>query len=196
MIFENKYWVFKNLLPINFCDDVIAYGNSLKQKQAEVFGNLKGEDLNKIRQSNVVWMEDCWIFRHLKPFIEIANKNAGWNFQIDGTEQMQFTKYKLNGHYDWHVDTGSVPYNDVTNQKTFGKIRKISLTCSLADGLNYKGGTFQLKGPENDQIIEVDELRKKGSVVLFPSYLRHRVAPVTSGERYSLVCWVLGRPFV
>ena len=48
---------------------------------------------------------------------------------------------------------------------------------------------------------EVKHLRKakeilpKGSIIVFPSFVWHRVKPVTSGTRYSLVVWHLGRPF-
>jgi predicted 2-oxoglutarate/Fe(II)-dependent dioxygenase YbiX len=36
----------------------------------------------------------------------------------------------------------------------------------------------------------------KGTVTVFPSFVWHRVKPVTSGTRYSLVNWHQGRPFV
>lgn len=35
----------------------------------------------------------------------------------------------------------------------------------------------------------------RGSVIIFPSYVWHRVKPVTRGKRYSLVVWNLGHPF-
>jgi len=34
-----------------------------------------------------------------------------------------------------------------------------------------------------------------GSVIIFPSFVWHRVKPVTKGIRHSLVCWNLGYPF-
>jgi PKHD-type hydroxylase len=34
--------------------------------------------------------------------------------------------------------------------------------------------------------------RGKGNVVIFPSFLLHRVVPLTSGNRKSLVLWVGG----
>ena len=37
--------------------------------------------------------------------------------------------------------------------------------------------------------------RGKGVGVLFPSYMMHRVTPVTRGTRKSLVLWVGGSPF-
>jgi predicted 2-oxoglutarate/Fe(II)-dependent dioxygenase YbiX len=39
------------------------------------------------------------------------------------------------------------------------------------------------------------EILPKGSIVVFPSHVWHRVKPITSGERKSLVIWNLGKPF-
>ena len=44
----------------------------------------------------------------------------------------------------------------------------------------------------NDK-IEIKE--KKGTIIVFPSYLVHRVKPVVKGTRYSLVVWFCGEPF-
>ena len=35
----------------------------------------------------------------------------------------------------------------------------------------------------------------KGSIVVFPSFIWHRVKPITKGTRYSLVMWNCGYPF-
>ena len=39
------------------------------------------------------------------------------------------------------------------------------------------------------------EIRPQGSVIVFPSFVWHRVTPVTKGTRYSLVLWTCGQPF-
>jgi PKHD-type hydroxylase len=71
------------------------------------------------------------------------------------------------------------------------------MTVSLVDGSEYEGGDFQLdfRNEEENNPYTVKKVRKKGSVVIFPSFVWHRVTPVTSGQRYSLVCWTLGRPY-
>ena len=35
----------------------------------------------------------------------------------------------------------------------------------------------------------------KGTVICFPSFVWHRVKPVTKGTRYSMPTWYLGDPF-
>jgi len=160
-------------------------------------------NLKHKRSSDVVWLNDPWIYKEIQPYVHIANKNAGWNFQWDQSEACQFTKYKLNQHYDWHCDSWNRPYNKPNNPREHGKIRKISMTCQLTDGSEYKGGELEFDYRDYDpymrdtskHVVQVKEILPKGSIVLFPSFVWHRVKPVTSGTRYSLVVWNLGYPF-
>ena len=185
-------------LPNRFCDDVIKYclnkddtiariGEMDKASDEEVIKN------QHIRKSNLVWIDDQWIYNVIHPYIHEANKQAGWNFQCDWSEPCQFTKYNLNQYYDWHCDSG------IKEKK---KIRKISVTCQLNDPCEYEGGDleFDQRNYRPDQrdpdkhVFKCNNL-KKGSVVVFPSYMWHRVKPVTKGVRYSLVIWNLGKAF-
>ena len=207
MQLENYYWCFKGAIPPRICDDIIQYGNEQKEDLAVTQGysnnpndmtpNQKKE-LEKKRKSNIVWMAHPWIYRELHPLLTEANQNAGWNFQWDFSESCQFTKYKLNQYYDWHMDSGSQPYDNPKDFNTHGKIRKLSMTVSLVDGSEYEGGDFQVdfRNREENDPRTVKHVRPKGSVVIFPSFVWHRVTPVTSGQRYSLVCWSLGWPYV
>ena len=79
------------------------------------------------------------------------------------------------------------------NDPSNGKIRKLSVTVTLSDPKEYKGGEFQLTEldpRENRTYITIP--KKKNSIVVFHSNDWHRVKPVTEGVRYSLVGWVLG----
>lgn len=207
MNLKNYYWYFTNVLPHKFCNDIIRYGN-LKQDSLGVTGkylnkeldNESIKDLKKQRDSNVVWLAEKWIYRQILPYVRMANKNAGWNYDIDFAESCQFTKYKLNQHYDWHMDSGENPYRDHTFPEYNGKIRKLSVTCSLSDSSEYKGGEleFNFNHPDKtkkENIRQCKEILPKGSLVVFPSFVYHRVLPVTEGIRYSLVIWNLGNPF-
>ena len=150
------------------------------------------KQLEQKRKSNVVWMNPRWIYRELHPLVHEANKNAGWNFHWDWSESCQFTKYDGNKkqHYDWHTDAG-------TRINENGKIRKLSMTVALVDGSEYEGGDFEINmsTPDRENIHVIKEAKIKGSVTIFPSFVWHRVKPVTAGTRYSLVNWHQGRPF-
>ena len=72
------------------------------------------------------------------------------------------------------------------------------MTVALVDGSEYEGGDFEINmsSPDKEDVRVVKEAKIKGSVTIFPSFVWHRVKPVTAGTRYSLVNWHQGRPFV
>ena len=199
MELNNYYWCFQGALPHRICDDIVAYGKALKEETGVTFGydpdNMtpnQQKQLEQKRKSNVVWMNPRWIYRELHPLVHEANKNAGWNFHWDWSESCQFTKYDGNKkqHYDWHTDAG-------TRINENGKIRKLSMTVALVDGSEYEGGDFEINmsTPDRENIHVIKEAKIKGSVTIFPSFVWHRVKPVTAGTRYSLVLWSIGEPF-
>ena len=146
-------------------------------------------------------MSDRWIYKEIQPYVHNANANAGWNFQWDYSEACQFTKYEKGQFYDWHCDSWNRPYvRENSNASDHGKIRKLSVTVSLSDPKDYKGGElefdFRDKDPDKKpNIRKCTEILPKGSLVVFPSFVWHRVCPVKKGSRYSLVIWNLGWPF-
>ena len=209
MNLNNYYWYFKSAVPPKICDDIIKHGLSKSETMATIggYGNKKlskeeSQDLKLKRNSDIVWLSDPWIYRELHPYINKANKAAGWNFNWDYSEQIQFTKYKLNQYYDWHCDSWDKPY-DRPNTPEHGKIRKISMTCQLTDSSEYKGGELEFDfrnydppmRDESKHLRQAKEILSKGSIIVFPSFLWHRVKPVTKGVRYSLVMWSVGDTF-
>jgi PKHD-type hydroxylase len=211
MNLQNYYYFFQSALTPRFCDELIKYGISQQEQLALTGGQTnkvnKGENLNdediidlkKKRDSNIVWLSDRWIYKEIQPFIHQANRLAGWNFDWSFSESCQFTKYKLNQHYDWHCDSWEAPYANKDNPDTFGKIRKLSVTCSLSAPEDYEGGElefdFRNTDPDKQSVRKCAEIKPRGSIVVFPSHVWHRVKPVTKGTRYSLVIWNLGYPF-
>ena len=208
MNISNYYWHFPAALTPKFCDDVIAYANSQEEVMARTGGyedrKLKKKeikDLKRKRNSDLVWLNDTWIYKELHPYVHEANAKAGWNFDWERSEACQFTKYKHNQYYDWHCDSWPKPYNK-PGQPEHGKIRKLSVTCQLTDGSEYEGGELEFDFRQYSPHVrdEAKHLVKaqstsKGSIIVFPSFVWHRVKPVTKGVRYSLVMWNLGYPF-
>ena len=207
MNLANYYWYYPKAVPDHICDKIVKYGLQIKEQMAVTggYGDPKKmspkaiKDLKKKRDSNIVWISENWVYKELHPFIRQANVNAGWNFTWDWSESCQFTKYDKGQYYDWHCDSWEIPYNQ-PNTPSHGKIRKLSVTLSLSDEKDYKGGElefdFRNKDPDKKRNTMVcKEIRSKGSLVVFPSFVWHRVRPVTKGSRYSLVIWNLGWPF-
>ena len=208
MNISNYYWYFKSAVPSKICDDIIKYGLSQTETMARTggYGDKKLseqeiKDMKRRRNSDLVWLSEPWIYKELQPYIHIANKNAGWNFEWSRSEPCQFTKYKLNQYYDWHCDSWEKPYENKGPDN--GKIRKLSMTCQLTDGSEYEGGELEFDfrnyephmREEDKHLKKAKEVLPKGSIIVFPSFVWHRVKPVTKGTRYSLVMWNLGYPF-
>ena len=208
MLLPNYYWYFQSAIPERICDEIVRYGKQLQNKMA-LTGAFDGsekkmspqqiKDLKKKRNSDIVWIDSSWVYKEIHPYIHKANKSADWNFQWVWSEPCQFTKYEKGQFYDWHCDSFYKPYNE-PNSRRHGKIRKLSVTVSLSDPKDYKGGELEfdfrdLDPDKKPNIRRCTEILPKGSLVVFPGFVWHRVCPVKKGSRYSLVIWNLGLPF-
>ena len=88
MNLANYYWYFKSAIPERICDDIVRYGKSLQDRMGTTGGFEDPKKLNKKqikdlktkRDSNIVWMNDRWIYKEIQPYINSANENAGWIF--------------------------------------------------------------------------------------------------------------------
>ena len=206
---KDKFYFFENGLSHRFCDNVVKHGLSKKFKQAVIGGKSLEQTSKKelsfvkenIRNSNTNWTNEKWLYKELRPFINFANKEAGWNFQHDWIESLQFTKYKEGQFYTTHADTFDEPFKH-KNKNLNNKIRKLSITCQLSDPNDYEGGELvftipQLKdGKISHAEVTCKEFLPKGTIIVFPSFIWHRINKVTKGVRYSLVSWILGYPFI
>jgi len=201
MLLENYYFYFAGALTPWLCDQITRFGKS----QPEALGSVghidademqKNQDLQqtvkKSRDSYISWMSEPWVYGEIHPYINQANADAGWNFDWDFSEPAQFTKYKLNQYYHWHADADAKPI-ETDNVNLKGKIRKLSCTIQLSEPSDYEGGDLEFETPSGK--FTVHEIKPKGSICVFPSFVKHRITPVTSGIRHSLVMWNLGFPY-
>ena len=202
MKYQKNYYYFKSALSNVLCDKIIKDGMSNNQKLAGV-GHIdpktkfEFDEVKKKRDSNISWIADIWLKRLIEPYVKRANIKAGWNFDLTMSEDFQFTIYNQGQYYGWHTDTDGKLYH---NNEWDNLMRKLSVTISLSDPEDYEGGVleFDLRNTgeiNTSEIIKCKEILPKGSIVIFPSYIWHRVSPVTKGTRLSLVQWNLGPGF-
>ena len=179
-----------NLINTPLWDLIQEKLNSPNLKWEDATANEKQREKN-IRKSKIVWLRDKCLTEQLFYSVNLYNQQ-NWNYDLDGCDGIQYGTYSDGGFYDWHIDEESEIHN--INGKAL--IRKLSMTIWLNDPNEYEGGEFdiEVKGPFED--IRYNTLKlKKGSIVIFPSDMWHRVRPVTSGVRKSLVTWFRGPPF-
>ena len=89
MLINNYYWYFRSVIPSRVCDLIIKHGKETKEKELKALtGGLSHDqkltkkqikDLKKKRDSNIVWLDDEWIYKEIIPYVKTANVNAGWN---------------------------------------------------------------------------------------------------------------------
>jgi PKHD-type hydroxylase len=179
----NQPWVtWPAALSDDVCDRILALGRAEPLLPAGMT-SVRSAD---VRASRVAWLDDPWLYEVLFPYFQSANWSAQWLFHFQAIERLQFTAYGVGEHYGWHVAYA-------------GLYRKLSLTVQLSEPTDYDGGQLQLERgvPDSpDRIRTLTEIAPRGSVVVFPAFLPHRVTPVTRGERLSLVTWAAGRPFL
>ena len=139
------------------------------------------------RDSDVMWITPQtngadWLFAKFSHLVSMVNYDH-FMFDIYHFESFQYTKYNSEGqHYNWHLDSG-YRHNNFE--------RKISASIMLTDPNDYEGGEFcaVLNGQVDNPVVVKPA---KGDAIFFSSWTPHKVAPVTSGVRKSLVVWVMG----
>ena len=191
---ENKnllqYYWFESAFSPHLCQQIIDLGRSFPQEGGPTFSGAGGEPssilprerLAQTRSSTIRWIDYLdprakWLVDELGRMAIEANNKL---FQLDlygFTEKLQFTEYEGQGsHYDWHPDIGP----NTTK-------RKLSIVVQLSDEKDYEGGELLIN---TGQLLIPS--KKQGTVILFPSFLMHKVEPLLSGNRYSLVSWISG----
>jgi len=171
------------------CEHIIKAGE-LAEFQKGSIGGPKNVDLN-VRDTDITWIEPLeenkWMFERLHDILLQVNHDK---YQMDFSrfDGFQYSKYNVDGHYDWHVDVENKP-------RPGGLFRKLSISIMLTDNDNYKGGALLINenGGENKRATKLQP--KIGDIVFFYSYLPHKVEKVTSGERITLVTWALGEKY-
>ena len=164
------------------CQKIIDIGNSRLVENARIHGNQVN---TKIRDSKTAWImpndDSDWVFRRVTDIIVELNSKY-FKFDLFGfIEGFQFTRYDApGGKYEQHIDRGLNTW-----------IRKLSFTLQLSDPKDYKGGELELYFGEEPTKAS----KERGFITVFPSYVLHKVTPVTKGTRYSLVAWITGPSF-
>lgn len=188
-MFSNNYWFWEAVIPKEKCEQFIADHFDEKQFFTGTIGGPNGEQVidKAYRDTDLAWaFPESELFNCIFSYIQSANINAGWNLDISGMEDAQIGRYGVNGHYDWHQDIFPACAENYQ--------RKLSCSIQLSDPNDYEGGELILA--TNPKLTETFVApRAQGSVCVFPSFITHRVTPVTSGERFSAVGWMRGPAF-
>lgn len=176
-----------NLFSKEELEQVVKIGDALKMEEGLSYDGKQGKyiakDYRKCRVADFQYGDETkFVYDKIAGFINAENEN-NFGFDIYGfVEDFQYLVYdNLHDHFDWHVDisNGRSPY------------RKLTFVLQLSDPSEYEGGELQLMTHADPNAIP----KKLGTACLFPSYVLHRVTPVTKGVRKTLVAWTTGKAF-
>lgn len=165
------------------CDKAAESLKAIAPKDASM--GVDGEISDKENRNTTVRFADKnhWFSASMFNYGFTANRECRWNFHLQDFEAIQYAEYGVGQHYNWHMDTFLLSEGTAD--------RKVTVVCLMSDPSEFEGGELQMRF---DQEIHTVPL-KKGSIIAFPSFLEHRVTPVTEGLRYSCAMWINGPKF-
>ena len=175
-----QYWqLWEAILSKEKCKELVDMCKMKPLEGGTIFSGRKGYNVKKnIRESKIAWINNISLTNTIRYYFTEANRNA-FGFDIDYIPNAQYSEYSEGSYYNWHhdIDWGAnIPYD-----------RKLSIGIQLSDPKDYEGGQFEFQSIESPKTFY-----KQGSVLVFPSYLVHRVTKITKGTRRSLVNWIEG----
>ena len=189
---------------ISIVNRAVENSNLSLEKSILALQTRKNRDTSndhKQRSSKNAWIDDQNLFKYLNTICLDVNKLAEWNLKINGCEDIQYGVYDVGDYYDWHVDQDDhlKPYPTWKDGKivNFPGCRKISVSLMLSGPDEYEGGELDLEFYKPNEDKRIESFRpEKYEAIFFQSDVWHRVQPVKSGIRKSLVTWFYGPPYV
>ncbi len=180
----SQYIYIENGIQPGEIQKINDYWDTQHSEQAVVEGGAKLMD-ESLRKTSILGLENDathkWLYERISNYA-IQQNNERYFYDIRGIfESLQLMDYGVGDFFDWHLDFGS----------GYSSIRKLSVTIQLSDPSDYEGGELQFM--QNKDIVNAP--KGQGTVVIFPSFVMHRVAPITNGRRRSIVGWISGPPY-
>lgn len=173
------YHLWEGVLDKTVCDRIISLTENCEFREGEVFSD---PDKLSPRQVSITHIDSPELRDIQMTFFSEANRME-YGFYIDHLPPAQFSQYREGDFYNWHHDIdwcSSLHYD-----------RKLSMTIQLSDENDYEGGDLEFLEWQHP----IKGIRTRGSVIVFPSYLTHRVTKITDGCRESLTNWIEGPRF-
>jgi PKHD-type hydroxylase len=169
-------------VPLEVCDQAAEDFSAIPSTDATMGKDGETQD-HSTRNTTVRFAgPGHWFEEYMLSTAMTGNQACQWDYDVTESENIQFAEYGPEQHYHWHMDV--FPLSGLPMD------RKLTVVCLLNDPAEFTGGEFQIR-----LYSEYTAPLVKGSVIAFPSFLEHRVVPVTSGVRKSATMWLRGPRF-
>ena len=181
---------YETRLPENLIKDILDNLNKIDESvfiDSEV--DIYNPSVKDIRKSKHCWIPTThWIGGFTWHYVMKVNRE---NFLYDIShihdETIQYTSYKEGNFYDWHTDQD---ISDINEPDQY--VRKLSFTLQLSNEDEYTGGNLEF-ADFDDGKVKFTVPKSRGTMIVFDSRTPHRVCPIESGIRKSLVGWAVGK---
>lgn len=174
-----KFYYYEGVYSPDECQELC------KKVEDHVDKNIPDQPAGELKTADV----SVFLLGHLRQDLDRfhqlvfnCNRNVfGFDlFNINNYDPIHYNVYESdkNAEYGWHDDASPTEPGD------------IKLTAILNVSVDpFEGGDLELfiNGP-----MPIDPFRKPGSMIVFPSFIQHRVTPVTKGKRTTISHWLSG----
>jgi len=176
------------------CDAICAICGTLGLGEGGLFS---GNDIYSTRKAKTAFINQPdgttqWIYDKFNNMIGYYNDTL-FGFDLTGYDYFQYAEYDVTGKHNFHMDIAMNSPQQI-DYRINEHFRKMTIVLMLnQQGVDFEGGDFQVNLSEERLPVKVH--MNKGHVLLLPSFLLHRVTPITNGIRKTLVTWVNGPKF-
>ncbi len=173
-------FVGRKLFDDKIISDIEEYISHQELEKAKVL-HMNRKSADKARSSMIHWMNNEAYKDFLMPIYDIISRNVRmindgmWRYNYDGYGVFQYSEYTEGDHFNWHIDQIEIK----------GESRKVSFSLGISDESEYEGGDLGFKTAEEEDYYKIG----RGDIIAFPSWMLHKVTPVTKGKRRVLVGW-------
>ena len=173
-------FVGRKIIDDKIISDIEEYISHQELEKAKVL-HMNRKSADKARSSMIHWMNNEAYKDFLMPIYDIISRNIRmindgmWRYNYGGYGVFQYSEYTEGDHFNWHIDQIAVK----------GESRKISFSLGISDESEYEGGDLGFKAAEEEDYYKIG----RGDIIAFPSWMLHKVTPVTKGKRRVLVGW-------
>ena len=176
-------FVGRKIIDDKIISDIEEYISHQELEKAKVL-HMNRKSADKARSSMIHWMNNEDYKDFLMPIYDIISRNVRmindgmWRYNYEGYGVFQYSEYTEGEHFNWHIDQIEIK----------GESRKVSFSLGISDESEYEGGDLGFKAAEEEDYYKIG----RGDIIAFPSWMLHKVTPVTKGKRRVIVGWGLG----
>lgn len=123
--------------------------------------------------------------KHVYELVYEANEDIfGFDLFAKPPRYINLNTYSASHSHEYPYHRDATPIGSTSDVK-------LTAVINVSDSL-YVGGEFEFFDGKDVRINEIDII---GSMIVFPSFMYHRVKPVTQGTRKTISLWFTGRNY-